>query len=133
MPPLISLRQHAEGVSRRRLESGLISEAMHGLGAVLLFTVLSTHPAQVKMREAVRLIAPDVAPYRSQPSARPKTTAGGGGGGDRSPTPASRGRAPRFSPRQFTPPAAVVYNPNPKLLMDPALIGPPDVPLASTT
>jgi len=60
---------------------------------------------------------------------KPKTMQGGGGGGDRSPTPASKGRAPKFSPRQFVPPAAVVNNPNPKLLMDPTLIGPPDVQL----
>src|SRR5260370_12621836 len=60
---------------------------------------------------------------------KPKVMAGGGGGGDRSPRPASNGRAPKFSPRQFVPPAAVVNNPNPKLLMDPTLIGPPDVQL----
>src|SRR5438876_7929718 len=54
---------------------------------------------------------------------------GGGGGGDRSPTPASKGRAPKFAARQFVPPAAVVNNPNLKLLMDPTLIGPPDVQL----
>ena len=36
---------------------------------------------------------------------------------------------PEFAARQFVPPAAVVNNPNPKLLMDPTLIGPPDVQL----
>ncbi len=54
---------------------------------------------------------------------------GGGGGGDRSPTPASKGRLPKPSLKQFTPPMAVVNNPNPKLVMDPTIIAPPDTPL----
>ena len=44
---------------------------------------------------------------------------GGGGGGDRSPLPASKGRLPKPALRQFTPPMAVVNNPNPKLTMEP--------------
>ena len=43
--------------------------------------------------------------------------------------PASLGRAPKFALRQFTPPTAVVSNPDPKLAMEPTLIGPPDVKL----
>jgi len=54
---------------------------------------------------------------------------GGGGGGDRSLTPASKGRLPKIAPRQFTPPSAVINNPNPKLAMDPSILVPPDVPL----
>ena len=54
---------------------------------------------------------------------------GGGGGGDRSPLPASKGRLPKPSLRQFTPPVAVVNNPNPKLTMEPSIIVPPDVQL----
>src|SRR5437764_311578 len=84
---------------------------------------------QQNVKEAVHLVAPDIAPYMPEAAPKPKTMQGGGGGGDRSPTPASKGRAPKFSPRQFVPPAAVVNNPNPKLLMDPTLIGPPDVQL----
>jgi TonB family protein len=65
------------------------------------------------------------------PKAAPKkqTMGGGGGGGDRSPLPASKGRLPKVSLRQFTPPMAVVNNPNPKLTMDPSIIAPPDVNL----
>ena len=43
--------------------------------------------------------------------------------------PAPKGRLPKASLRQFTPPMVVVNNPNPKLTMDPSLIIPPDVPL----
>jgi TonB family protein len=104
-----------------------MSLAIHGCVVLLMFTVLSNRTVQTKMKEAVHLVAPDLAPYMPELAPKPKTMQGGGGGGDRSPTPASKGRAPKFSPRQFVPPAAVVNNPNPKLLMDPTLIGPPDL------
>jgi len=46
----------------------------------------------------------------------------GGGSGDHSPLPASKGRLPRIAPRQFTPPAAVIHNMDPKLPMEPTLV-----------
>src|SRR5437588_1610729 len=106
-----------------------MSLAFHAGVVALLFFVGTNKAVQQKVKETVHLIAPDIAPYMPEAAPKPKTMQGGGGGGDRSPTPASKGRAPKFSPRQFVPPAAVVNNPNPKLLMDPTLIGPPDVQL----
>ena len=117
------------GLYGRRRESWMMSVAFQTCVVILMFTVLSNKTVQVKMKEAVHLIAPDIAPYMPEAAPKPKTMQGGGGGGDRSPTPASKGRAPKFAARQFVPPAAVVNNPNPKLLMDPTLIGPPDVQL----
>src|SRR5262249_52331794 len=108
-------------------ESGFMSLAIHACVVVLMFTVLSSKAVQVKVKQAVHLVAPDIAPYMPELPQKKQTMQGGGGGGDRSPTPASKGRAPKFSPRQFVPPAQVVNNPNPKLLMDPTLIGPPDL------
>jgi TonB family protein len=86
---------------------------------------------QKTVRDTVTLVAPDIAPYL--PPLKPKDTqmGGGGGGGDRSPLPPSKGRLPKPSFRQFTPPTAVIQNPNPKLAMEPTLIMPPDVPLPS--
>ena len=69
---------------------------------------------------------PLIAPYAP-------TGHGGGGGGDRSPLlRASKGRLPKVAPRQFTPPSAVIRNPNPKLAMDPSLLISPDIPLPQT-
>ena len=51
---------------------------------------------------------------------------GGGGGGDRSPTPPSKGKLPKLATRQFVPPAAVIRNPDPKLVMEPTLVIQPD-------
>src|ERR1700691_6297243 len=60
-----------------------------------------------------------------------KTQAGGGGGGgDHDILKASQGHAPKFALRQITPPEAVIRNPNPKLAVDPTLLGPPDIKVA---
>jgi len=69
------------------------------------------------------LVAPNLKPYQ------PKANQGGGGGGDRSPLPASAGKLPKPALRQFTPPAAVIHNLDPKLAMDPSILAPPDVEL----
>ncbi|MGB8114039.1 MAG: energy transducer TonB [Candidatus Sulfotelmatobacter sp.] len=55
---------------------------------------------------------------------------GGGGGGDRDVLPASRGRLPRFSMQQITPPAAVIRDLNPKLAVEPTVVVPPDIKVA---
>lgn len=96
---------------------------------VLLFTVLSTQRIQQKAAQFVPLFAPEVSPDQPQAVSKKRTSAGGGGGGDRSALAASKGRLPKPSLKQFTPPAAVVRNADPKLAMEPALIATPDVPL----
>jgi periplasmic protein TonB len=109
--------------------AGASSLLIHAGVVVLLFTVASHPVVSKKLGEAVSLISPiDLAPYIAQ---KPKNNAmgGGGGGGDRSPLPASKGRLPKVAPRQFTPPTAVYNNMNPKLMMDPTIVAPPDVNL----
>jgi periplasmic protein TonB len=60
-----------------------------------------------------------------------KTQAGGGGGGgDRDVLQASKGRLPKFSMQQITPPAAVIRNLDPKLAVEPTVIVPPDIKVA---
>jgi TonB family protein len=79
-----------------------------------------------KPKATVELIAPDDIPAL-QPS---KTqSGGGGGGGDRDKLQASEGRLPKQSMHQFTPPMAVVRNPDPKLAMEPTIVVPPDIKL----
>jgi TonB family protein len=106
--------------------SGLMSMAIHVGVVVLLFTVASSKAVQTEVKKVFPIFAPDIAPYVPQP-VKPKMMGGGGGGGDRSPTPPSKGKLPKFSPKQFTPPMAVVNVPDPKLLMEPTLVIPPDV------
>jgi periplasmic protein TonB len=118
------------GLYQRKNQSGLVSLAIHGTVAVLLFTVASNRAVQEAVKNNFTpIFMPDIDPY--VPKAEPKKVAmgGGGGGGDRSPIPQSKGRLPRQSLKQFTPPMAVVNNPNPKLVMEPTIVVPPDVSL----
>lgn len=97
-----------------------------GLAAIIAGTYYGQKMVKeiVKPKETVELIAPGDLPTL-QPS---KTVSGGGGGGgDRDKLQASQGRLPKQSMQQFTPPAVVIRNPNPKLPMDPTIVVPPQV------
>jgi TonB family protein len=67
------------------------------------------------------------------PALKPSKTqvGGGGGGGDRDVLQATRGKLPKFSMQQITPPVVVVRNPNPKLAVEPTIVIPPQVQLAA--
>ncbi len=109
--------------------AGASSVLVH-VGVITLLFALSTNKAmQDKVRDTMTLIAPDIAAYLPQAKPQQQQMGGGGGGGDRSPLPASKGKLPKVAPRQFVPPAAVVNNPNPKLVMEPSIVAPPDVAL----
>lgn len=112
-----------------RKRAGLGSILIHVSVVTLAFSLATNETVQKTLKEtAINLVAPDIAPYLPQkPKAQPM--GGGGGGGDRSPLPASKGRLPRLAAKQFTPPMAVVNNPNPKLIMEPTIVVPPDVNL----
>lgn len=106
------------------------SVMVHVTVVALAFALGTNKTVQLKVRETVSLVAPvDLKPYMPEAKVQKQTMGGGGGGGDRSPLPASKGRLPRVAPRQFTPPMAVVNNPNPKLIMEPTIIVQPDVQL----
>jgi protein TonB len=101
------------------------------IAVVSLAVALSmTKPVQQAAKQVATLIMPvDLAPYQPKMAPKDKPMGGGGGGGDRSPLPAAKGRLPKASLKQFTPPMEVVNNNNPKLSMEPTIIAPPDVPL----
>jgi protein TonB len=116
------------GLYEQKPRAWFSSLLIHASVVTLAFALASNPTVQLGMKKAVTLIAPDIAPYIPQ-TPKQKPMGGGGGGGDRSPLPASKGRLPKLAPRQFTPPMAVVNNPNPKLVMEPTLVIPPDVNL----
>jgi TonB family protein len=138
LPPLQVTSKPADvkeiwGLYDRDKKSSVLSLAVHACFVILLFTLASSKTIQSTTKRVVSLVAPDIAPYVPKMAARREQTGGGGGGGDRSPTPASRGRLPKPSMKQFTPPMAVVSNTAPKLLMDPTIIAPPDTPLPNVS
>lgn len=67
------------------------------------------------------------------PALKPSKTqvGGGGGGGDRDVLQASKGKLPKFSMQQITPPMVVVRNEHPKLAVEPTIVIPPQVQLAT--
>jgi protein TonB len=109
--------------------AGVYSLLIHMAIVGLLIFLGTNKTIQKVVKQSVTLIAPDLTAFT--PKAQPKAQAmgGGGGGGDRSPLPASKGKLPRIAPRQFTPPMAVVNNPDPKLVMEPTLVIQPDANL----
>lgn len=112
-----------------RGRSQVVSVFVH-IGLVALALLVGTNKTvQNAVKSSITLVEPDLDPYMPKMAVKKQAMGGGGGGGDRSPLPASKGKAPRPDLKQFTPPVAVINNPNPRLVMEPTIIAPPDTPL----
>ncbi|HUP02487.1 MAG TPA: energy transducer TonB [Bryobacteraceae bacterium] len=112
------------GLYGRQRKSFLFST---GLNAALVAVVCLLGVTQ-KGREAIRTVTALVLPADVAREAKPLARVQGGGG-DRSALPASFGKLPKASLRQFAPPEAVYNNTAPLLAMDPSIIAPPDAAL----
>ncbi len=90
---------------------------------------VATHHEEIK-QSVISLVNNDIGPYILPPA---KTEAGGGGGGgDRDKLQASKGGLPKSSFEQFTPPAVVIRNENPKLAVEPTVVVPPQLNLPTS-
>ena len=119
------------GLYGRQKKSFMMSSGFQ-CGLLALILIAGTNKSvQQAAKNTILTFVPQLDP--NQAAAKPKPNQGGGGGGDRSPLPASHGKLPPRSNRQFTPPVAVFNNLNPKLAMDPTIIAPPDVKLPECT
>jgi protein TonB len=94
-------------------------------GAIIARRMVAPPTAQTKV---ITLIDPGDIPIL-----KPSKTqvGGGGGGGDRDVLQATKGKLPKLSMTQITPPVVVVRNENPKLAVEPTIVVPPEVKLAS--
>jgi len=110
------------GLYGRQKKSFVMSTGFQVVVVLAALWVFSIPAVQKTMQKGVAVFLPDLSPAPEM-----KIDKGGGGGGNRSPLPASKGALPKVAPRQFTPPSAVVQNLNPKLVMDPTILAPPDV------
>jgi len=92
------------------------------------FFIKKTVTAAPAQKVTVTLVDPS-----DLPPLKPSKTqvGGGGGGGDRDVLQASKGKLPKFSLEQITPPVVVIRNDHPKLTAEPTVIIPPQVQLAS--
>jgi periplasmic protein TonB len=112
---------------------GLALAAHAGILALLIVPFLTNMLPTTQAKPKVDVTPLDISPYVSKLPAGAKPAGGGGGGGDRSTIPATKGRAPKFAMTQFTPPTAVIKNPDPKLPADPTLLGPPDLKVPNSS
>ncbi len=130
-PRLLSLSDTGRPWYRSIFRSFLMSTLLQAGAVALLFTLLSNRAVQVKVKQAVTLVMP----LELMPKSAPKVASlkGGGGGGDRSLLPASKGRLPKTSIRQFVPPSAVTANPSARLTMDASILAPPDVAMPNVS
>src|ERR1039457_6730755 len=90
-------------------------------GTLIGRRVVNAAPAQ---KVTVTLVDPG-----PLPDLKPSKTQVGGGGRDV--LQASRGKLPKFSMQQITPPVVVLRNEHPKLAVEPTIVIPPQVQLAS--
>lgn len=97
-----------------------------GLLVIPLFTNVLPASTEAKNKQ-VNVTPLDISPYMAKLPAGNDKAGGGGGGNNHTLTPTSKGKLPKFSYTQFTPPQAKIENLDPKLAMDPSLLGPPDL------
>jgi TonB family protein len=100
------------------------------VGAMIAASIIGVKVVQ-KQVESVSLVAPDVSEYLPLSSRSHDQIGGGGGGGDHDKLVAPRGKLPKLAMTQITPPAIVARNDNPKLPVEPTVVVPPQVHLAS--
>ncbi len=91
--------------------------------AVMLYSSywIAQHRQQIKMQITNTIV--EISPYVLPPA--PDQSGGGGGGGDRDKLAAPKGSLPKQAREQFTPPAVVIRNNDPKLPMEPTVVAPP--------
>jgi protein TonB len=110
----------------------IISVSLHiAVIALLVVPIFTRVLPTIEAKNKLDVTPLDISPYMSKLPAGSQKAGGGGGGGDRSVEPATKGRAPKFKWTQFTPPEAKLKNLDPKLPMDPSLLGPPDLKIVN--
>ncbi|MGH9521086.1 MAG: energy transducer TonB [Terriglobales bacterium] len=127
MPALFGLEYSTYGTKR---ETFLVSFLLHTfLVAALIVSSSFVYTHRNEIRQTVTGMVTDISPYVLPPSEN--KVGGGGGGGDRDKLQASKGRLPKTSLEQITPPMVVIRNPDPKLAVEPTVVVPPQIHLAT--
>jgi periplasmic protein TonB len=112
--------------------SQILAIAAHAAVILLLTVPIFTRVVPViQAKNKIDITPLDISPYIAKLPAGANKAGGGGGGGTHEQLPPTKGRAPKFQWTQYTPPVAVIRNPNPKLPVDPSLLGPPDLKVSN--
>jgi protein TonB len=111
----------------------VVSIVIHaGFLVLLLVPILRAVSTDAKAKQPTYNVTPldGLSPYQSKLPPGAKQASGGGGGGAHEKEPASKGRAPRFSSQQITPPQ-IIRNLHAALQVEPTLIGPENLRIPS--
>jgi protein TonB len=108
-----------------RSQSALISVMIHSAAIALLLLVSNQVIPTVHLAAIELLHLTD--PLPALPTRSRDDT--GGGGGMHAIVPAPARHLPQIAPRQFVPPVIQIINPNPKLVMEATIEGPPELTL----
>ncbi len=104
-----------------------VSMTFHALLAVLVAVPFIHVVTQASPVQVVKVDTVDISPYLAKLPPGNDKAGGGGGGGERMQQPPTKGRLPKFSMTQLTPPMATVRNLQPKLPAEPTVIVPPEI------
>jgi periplasmic protein TonB len=100
------------------------------IGALVFLSIAGKKVVQkVVEQQHVTLVAPDLSTMLPISQKKNDDIGGGGGGGDRDKLVAPKGKLPKQSMEQITPPAMVIRNDHPKLPVEPTVVIPPQVKL----
>lgn len=103
-----------------RARSNIVSLTVHAALIALLLTI--SNEVSKPSSQPQLVVTPLTAPVLKIQTTR----ATGGGGGEHATLPATAGHPPKIALKQFVPPTVQV-NPNPKLVIEPTIEGPPDL------
>src|SRR5437879_7232070 len=112
----------------------MLAVGLHIAATALLIIPFITNvlPASTEAKNKQVNVTPlDISPYMAKLPAGNDKAGGGGGANNHTLTPTSKGKLPKFTMTQFAAPQAKILNLNPKLAMDPTLLGPPDLKIPS--
>ena len=140
LPPLVLTSRPVRvreiwGQDSYKKQSASLSLVVHivMVGGLIAISIMGANAVKnaEKPKETVVLIAPDLTPQLPMTQKKEQSSGGGGGGGDRDKLQAPKGKLPKAAMEQITPPAIVVRNDHPKLAVEPTVVMPPQLKLAS--
>jgi TonB family protein len=135
LPPLELTSQPVKvedlwGAYNYKKQSAGVSLAVHALalGGLIALSIAGARVVNAPTQQ-ISLVGPEISDYVPLSSKAHDTTGGGGGGGDHDKLVAPKGKLPKFSMQQITPPAMVIRNEHPKLAVEPTVVVPPEIKL----
>ena len=123
------------GLYNYKQEGAGVSLAVHVLmiAGLIGLSIMSSRAVKLnnQPQNVISLTDSDVPPDLPMTTKKGSAMGGGGGGGDRDKLAATKGKLPKLSMQQLAPPAVVIRNDNPKLPVEPTVVVPPEIKLAS--